>query len=75
MSAEEKLARDLAQRKALQMSLMKAKLAKKKKDRLKKLRQEEESEKAKVRNQLINSFSFTKMEIKIILGNIMLYLV
>lgn len=48
MDVEEKLSRDLAQKKALQVSLLKAKFASRKKDRLKNLRETQEAEKAKV---------------------------
>lgn len=48
MNVEEKLSRDLGQRKALQVSMLKAKFARRKKEKMKKLRDKEEAEKAKV---------------------------
>lgn len=48
MDLEERLSRDLAQRKALQMSLLKEKLANRKKEKMRKLRERQEAEKAKV---------------------------
>lgn len=48
MDVEEKLSRDLAQRKALQVSMLKAKFASRKKDKMKKLREKQEAEKAQV---------------------------
>jgi len=48
MNVEEKLSRDLAQRKALQVSMLKAKFATRKKEKMKKLREKQEAEKAKV---------------------------
>ena len=48
LQAEEKLGRELAQRRALQVSLMKGKLAQRKKEKLKKLREAQQAEKARV---------------------------
>ena len=48
MELEEKMSRDLAQQRAQQTALLKEKLAQRKKERLKKLREQQEIEKAKV---------------------------
>lgn len=48
MELEEKMSRDLAQQQARQTALIREKLAQRKKERLKKLREQQEMEKAKV---------------------------
>lgn len=48
MELEEKMSRDLAQQQAQQTALIREKLAQRKKERLKKLREQQEMEKAKV---------------------------
>ena len=48
MDLEEKMTRDLAQQRAQQTALIKEKLAQRKREQLKKLREQQEMEKAKV---------------------------
>lgn len=48
MELEEKMTRDLAQQRAQQTALIKEKLAQRKREQLKKLREQQEMEKAKV---------------------------
>lgn len=49
MEIEEKLSRELAQQRAQQETLIKEKLAQRKRERMKKLREQQEIEKAKVK--------------------------
>ena len=49
MELEEKMTRDLAQQRAQQTALIKEKLAQRKREQLKKLREQQEMEKAKVK--------------------------
>ena len=48
MELEEKMSRDLAQQRAQQTALIKEKLAQRKREQMKKLREQQEMEKAKV---------------------------
>ena len=48
MELEEKMSRDLAQQRAQQTALLKEKLAQRRKEKMKKLREQQELEKAKV---------------------------
>ena len=48
MELEEKMSRDLAQQRARQTALIKEKLAQRKREQMKKLREQQEMEKAKV---------------------------
>lgn len=51
MELEEKMSRDLAQQRAQQTALIKEKLAQRKKEKMKQLREQQEMEKAKVHFQ------------------------
>ena len=48
MELEEKMSRELAQQRAQQIALLKEKLAQRRKEKMKKLREQQELEKAKV---------------------------
>ena len=52
MELEEKMSRELAQQRAQQTALLKEKLAQRKKERMRKLREQQELEKAKVKSLL-----------------------